>query len=492
MNRKRLKWLIRRIVFFTLLIIVGIMIFKTISFKSKQISVASIEAIPVNDDVVNRLSEIVQIPTTSYEDRIDTAAFLTFQNYLDSNFTLVDSLLEKKIVNKFSIVYKWPGKNPRLEPILLMGHIDVVPVEKESWSAWTHPPYSGAISQGFIWGRGTLDDKVSILGVLEAIEILLKENYQPERTVYLACGHDEEISGFNGAQAIARMFIQQGLHFEYVLDEGMVLLEDALPGLSKPVALIGTAEKGYTTLKLTARLLEGGHSSMPPPETAIGILSEAILSLQNNPFPAKIEGPIKTLFEYAGPEMNFPLNTFFANTWLTGSLLKWQLSGKNTTNALIRTTVAPTILRSGLKDNVLPTEATAKINFRIAPNETSESVLNYVKKVINDDRVLVESGDSKFSSDPSPISDIYSFGYRVIEKTAHEVFPEIYVAPTLVLAATDSRHYVEVSKNIYRFVPIRMKQEDTKRIHGIDERIEIENYKNAIRFYHQLLKNSCK
>ena len=492
MNPKRLKWLIRRIIFFTLLIIIGIMVFKTISFKSKQISIDSIEAIPISEDVVKRLSEVVQITTTSYEDRIDTAAFLAFQNYLDSNFILVDSLLEKEIVNDFSIVYKWPGKNPRLDPILLMGHIDVVPVEKESWSSWTHPPYSGAISQGFIWGRGTLDDKVSILGVLEAIELLLQSDYQPERTVYLACGHDEEISGFNGAQAIARMFKQQGLNFEYVLDEGMVLIEDALPGLSKPVALIGTGEKGYTTLKLTASLPHGGHSSMPPPETAIGILSKSILKLQNNPFPAKIDGPIKTLFDYAGPEMSFPLNTVFANTWLTGGLLKWQLSGKNTTNALIRTTIAPTILRSGLKDNVMPTEATAKINFRIAPNETTETVMEYVKSVINDDRVEVVSGDKKFSSDPSPISDTDSFGYRVIEKTAHEIFPDIYVAPTLVLAATDSRHYVEVSKNIYRFIPIRMKQEDTKRIHGIDERIGVEDYKNTVRFYHQLLKNSCK
>ncbi|MCH7561787.1 MAG: M20/M25/M40 family metallo-hydrolase, partial [Thaumarchaeota archaeon] len=218
-NKKRLKWLIRRILFFILLVIIGIIVFKTISYKSKQINISSIEAIPIEDDVVKRLSEIVQITTTSYDERIDTAAFLAFQDYLDSNYVLVDSLLEKEIVNDFSIVYKWPGKNPRLDPVLLLGHIDVVPVEKESWDTWTHPPYSGAISDGFVWGRGTLDDKVSILGVLEAIELLLKEDYQPERTVYLACGHDEEISGFNGAQAIARMFKQQGLTFEYVLDE---------------------------------------------------------------------------------------------------------------------------------------------------------------------------------------------------------------------------------------------------------------------------------
>jgi carboxypeptidase PM20D1 len=468
------------------------MVFKTISFNSKQLSVPSIEAIPISNEVVKHLSEVVQITTTSHEAMIDTTAFLAFQNYLDSNFLLIDSLLEKSIVNDFSIVYRWPGKNPRLDPILLLGHIDVVPVEKESWNAWTHPPYSGVVSDGFVWGRGTLDDKVSILGILEAIEILLKEDYQPQRTVYLACGHDEEISGFNGAQAIARMFKQQGLNFEYVIDEGMVLIEDALPGLSKPVALIGTAEKGYTTLKLTAKLPNGGHSSMPPAETVIGILSEAILKLQNNPFPSKIEGPIESLFDYTGPEMSFPMKTVFANRWLTEGLLKWQLSGANTTNALIRTTVAPTILRSGVKDNVLPTEATVTINFRIAPNETTQSVMEYVQNTISDDRITVSKGGAKFSSEPSPISDMDSFGYRVIEKTAHEIFSDIIVAPTLVLAATDSRHYIEVSKNIYRFIPLKMMQENTKRIHGIDERVGIEDYKNAIRFYHQLLKNSCK
>ncbi len=468
------------------------MVFKTISYNSRQISIPTIEAIPISDDVVKHLSEVIQITTTSYEDHIDTAAFLAFQNYLDSNFLLVDSLLEKGIVNDFSIVYKWPGKNPRLDPILLLGHIDVVPVEEESWKTWTHPPYSGLVRDGFIWGRGTLDDKVSILGILEAIELLLKEDYQPERTVYLACGHDEEISGFNGAKAIARMFEQQGLNFEYVLDEGMVLIENALPGLSKPVALIGTAEKGYTTLKLTARLSSGGHSSMPPAETTIGILSKAILKLQNNPFPSKIEGPIESLFNYAGPEMSFPMKTVFANRWLTEGLLTWQLSGASTTNALIRTTVAPTILQSGIKDNVLPSEATAIINFRIAPNETIQSVMDYVKSTINDDRVEVVAGDEQFSSEPSPISDSDSFGYRVIEKTAHEIFSDIIVAPTLVLAATDSRHYIEVSKNIYRFMPLKMTKENTKRIHGIDERVGVEDYKNAIRFYHQLLKNSCK
>ena len=489
---KRLKWLIRRIIFFTLLIIAGVMIYKTITFKSKQIKVTAVEPIKIVDSAVSRLSDVVQIPTTSYEGYVDTAAFIAFKSYLDSTFLLVDSLLEKTVVNNFSLTYKWPGKNPKLSPILLMGHIDVVPVENESAKAWTYPPYSGKIADKYIWGRGTLDDKVSILGILEAITVLLKEEYQPERTIYLAFGHDEEISGFNGAKAIARMFKQQGLQFEYVLDEGMVIIEDALPGLDKPVALIGNAEKGYTTLKLTAKLPKGGHSSMPPKETAIGILSQAITTLQNRPFPARIDGPASTLFAYTGPEMNPLMKTIFANTWLFKGLLTRQLEASPSSNAMLRTTTAPTMLESGVKDNVLPSKATAKINFRILPGETIQTVKEYVIETIDDERIEVTFLNEAISSNPSSVSETGSFGFRVIERTAHEIFPGIVSSPSLAIAATDSRHYYEVSNQIFRFLPVQMTREDTKRIHGINERIGIEDYKNLIRFYHRLILNSCK
>ena len=374
-----------------------------------------------------------------------------------------------------------------------MGHSDVVPVEGESLKQWTENPYGGKISEGYIWGRGTLDDKVNIVGILEATERLLLEDYQPMRTVYFAFGHDEEVGGINGAAAIARRFKQQGIEFEYIMDEGMVILEKAMPGLDPTVALIGIAEKGYTTLELTAQLEKGGHSSMPPKTTAIGLLAESIKKLENQPFPASVQGPTKLLFDYVGPEMTWPNKAVFANLWLFEPVLLGQLSKAPTTNAIIRTTTAPTIINGGVKDNILPTTARAWVNFRIFPGETFEDVANRVGQIINDPRVNVGfSKESAFSANPSPVSEVESFGFTVLQRSIKEIFPGVIVAPALVIAATDARHYSGLSKNIYRFSPLQLNNDDLKRIHGIDERISVENYKKLVLFYRQLVMNSCK
>lgn len=373
-----------------------------------------------------------------------------------------------------------------------MGHLDVVPVEGKSEHQWTEQPFSGKVQDGYIWGRGALDDKSSVFGILEAVELLLQKNYAPERTVYLAFGHDEEVSGINGAIRIAAWLQQQGVQAEYVLDEGLVVLEQALPGLEQPLAMIGVAEKGYTTLRLTAKLPEGGHSSMPPQGTAIGILSQALVTLENEPFPAKIDGATAGLLRYAGPETWLPYKVLFANLWLTGGVLMGQLGKEPAANAIIRTTTAPTMLQGGVRENVLPTEATAVINFRILPGETVESVRAYVQETIDNERITVEIMQEEFSSNPSPISATNTFGFEVLQRSMQEVFPDVVVAPALVVGATDSRHYSQLTNNIYRFMPVQLTKADLKRIHGIDERISVEQYKQMIRFYRQLILNSCK
>ncbi|MFK7809664.1 MAG: M20 family peptidase [Saprospiraceae bacterium] len=486
---------IRRLLFQAFLLVVVVLIgaftFNTIQFSSRQLPVQSVAAKTISDAAVKRLSEVIQIPTVSYETHIDTAAFIDFKNYLKENFPLVDSLLEKKVINDYSLTYKWPGTNPKLDPILILGHIDVVPVEGESLQRWTEPPYSGKIKDGFIWGRGALDDKVNILGVLEAVNVLLEEDYQPERGLYLAFGHDEEVGGRQGAKAIAKQFENQGIQFEYVLDEGLVVLENALPGLSKPATLIGIAEKGYASMTLTATIEHGGHSSMPPGETAIGLLSKTLQTLEDNPFPASISGPTETLFDHVGPEMSLPYKVIFANTWFFENILINQLSKQASANATVRTTMAPTILQAGIKDNVLPTTASVTINFRIIPGETVESIQQRLKEVIADDRIKISTSEAAFSSNPSKVSSVESFGFNAIQKTAQELFPEGVIAPALVIAATDSRHYEAVAKDIYRFMPLQTNLEDLNRIHGIDERIGVEDYKKLIQFYYQLLKNSC-
>ncbi|MEM8908903.1 MAG: M20 family peptidase [Bacteroidota bacterium] len=490
-----MKKLFRLFLFLMLLVLIsilGTLFFNTLNYSSRQFSYAPIAQTTIPDQVIQRLSAAVRLPTVSTNTSIDTTAMLDLLSFMDSQYVFVDSLLEKYEVNTFSRVYHWPGKNQKLQPILLIGHMDVVPVEQESWSAWTWPPYSGTIKDGYIWGRGTLDDKVSVLGLLEAVELLLRQNYRPERSIYLAFGHDEEVGGLQGAKAIARRFQQQGLQFEYVLDEGAVIMEDALPGLQSPLALIGNSEKGYATLTLTARLPEGGHSSMPPSETAIGVLSKALLKLEAKPFPANIQGSAKTLFEHAGPETDMPYRMIFANLWLFEGILAQQLSQQPASNALLRTTIAPTILSAGVKENVLPTEASAKINFRILPGETAETVAQYLQTTIADDRVDIHNESPERTQAPSNLSSTTSFGYNVIQRTIREVFPEAVVSPFLVIATTDSRHYSEVANQTYRFLPLQFSNADLKRIHGIDERIGTEAYKEVVRFYHQLLRNSTQ
>jgi carboxypeptidase PM20D1 len=488
---RKLFRLLFRLSLFALFIIGGIVAIRTIAFSSRQIPVEPVEKTAVSDEVVGRLSQALTFPTISGEGFVDTAAFLEFNAFLSESFPLADSLLDTLTINRFSRIYRWPGRNPKLPPILLIAHLDVVPAEVASLGQWTFPPFSGHVADGYIWGRGALDDKGSVLAILETVEQLLKEDYLPERTLYLAFGHDEEVRGMKGAKEIAGYFKKEGIRFEYMLDEAQVVIENALPGLSRPLAMIGVAEKGYATLELTARLEEGGHSSMPPSETAIGLLSAALERLRKKPFPARIDGAVADMLDYAGPEMSLPLKAVFANRWLTERLLISQFNDSPGANAMIRTTAAPTMLSAGVKANVLPSEASAMVNFRILPGETPESVRRYVEDAIGDKRVEVVISAEDDLGLPSAASSANAFGFLVIKKTIQQIFPDAVVAPSLVVGATDSRHYSEVSDQIYRFLPVRLKQEDLSRFHGLNERIGVDAYKDMIRFYRQLILNSC-
>lgn len=481
-----------RALFLFLSLLIVIIAFNTINYSSKQATVDPVNTETIPDEVGKRLSEAIKIVTVSSPEQFDSSQFQQMNSFLAENYPFADSLLEKKRINTFSLVYKWPGRKPKLSPILLTAHLDVVPVEEETRHQWEIAPFSGQIKEGVIWGRGSLDDKASVLGILEAVELLLRAGYQPERSIYLAFGHDEEVSGIHGAKAIAAEFEKEGIRFEFVLDEGMVMIEDAFPGLPVPVALVGLAEKGYVSLKLEVDLMQGGHSSMPPDQTSIGILSEALTKLQNHPFPAKLEGPVRDLFDYIGPEVSYPNKIIFANLWLFKGLLKQILATSPSSNALMRTTTAPTILKSGIKENVLPAQAIAIVNFRIFPGEDIESVKQFVQQVINDQRVNLSVYKAASATDPSPVSSTNSFGFKVLERTIRQIYPEVVVAPSLMIGATDGRHYSDISGDVYRFFPVLLKKEDLSRYHGINERIETESYKKAIQFYKQLIINSCK
>ena len=474
-----------------LIAIIITMLVKTIFFTSKQVKAEPADEFSLDaKSVVRHLSDAIQIPTISFENEADFkgADFLKFHKYLERTYPRLHKTLKKEIINSYSLLYTWPGIDKNLRPIILLAHMDVVPVEEKSISQWTHSPFAGNIADGYIWGRGSLDNKADLLGIMEAIEGLVEAGFQPKQTVYVVSGHDEERGGIQGAMKIAALLKQRGVSPEYVLDEGMVITDGIMPGVSSRMGLIGIAEKGYLSIELIARS-EGGHSAMPPRETSVGLLCKAVDKLINNPFPAKIDGPTKYLFDYAGREMSFPQRMIFANLWLTEGLLKSQLQKSKTTNALIRTTIAPTMLEGSNKDNVLPNVARALVNFRILPGDTPESVLEYVRKTVNDPRVEVKPMIKQIQG-ASPVAGIDSKSFLTLQKTIRQVFPDVVVAPSLVIVATDSRHFAVMTRDVYRFAPMILKGEDMARLHGINERIAVDNYLQMIKFYRQLIINS--
>ena len=458
-------------------------------FTSKQVKVepAAPFAIDVTK-VVKNFSEAVTFKTVSYQDpaKFDKKEFLSFHGFLEKAYPRVHASLKKEVVNKYSLLYTWKGTDEKLKPIILMGHFDVVPIEPGTEKSWTRPPFSGVVADGYIWGRGTLDNKVSVLGSLEAVEYLLSKGYRSARTVYLAFGHDEEIGGREGAKKITALLESRGVKAEYVIDEGSIV-EGVIKGVDAPVALVTIAEKGYLSVEFSVES-EGGHSSMPPKQTAAGIICAAMSTLEKNQFPERLSDVPRTFFEYLGPEMPFGNRVALANLWLFSGLLKSQLSKSPPMAAALHTTIAPTMLQGSVKENLLPIRATAVVNFRILPGDTIKSVLAHCEKVIDDPRVRMKT--LGWADDPSPVSDINSTSYLNLQKTIRQMFPTVVVTPFLGLGATDARHYTGVSENIFRFCPVWYKGDDIKRAHGTNERIAVSNYENVVKFFIQLVKNS--
>lgn len=476
---------------FALLGLGVILLINTFRLKSKQIEAVELEEVTIGPDSYKTLSSAIKIPTISKTGYVDTSSFILLDSLIDTTYFMVDSVLKKYTVNTFSSIYHWKGSNSELKPILLLAHKDVVPMEKERIKDWSYDPFSGQIKDGIIYGRGTLHDKSSLFAMLEAVERLLHQGYQPQRSIYFAFGHDKEIGGLNGAVAMSNFLETKGLRFEYILDEGLVVLEDAIDGLNQPVCLIGIAEKGYASFDLHVNLKESGHSFMPPSESAIGKLSTAIAKIQQNPFPAKLNGTPNETFDYLSPEMGFFNKLVMSNRWITSGLIKNQLAQKPSTNALIRTTAVPTLVHAGVKDNVLPSRARATINTRIRPGETIESTLNHLKNAVNDPEVEITlSPGIQATEAPTPSSSA-SLGFNILQKTAKSIFPKSVVAPSLMVATTDSRYYTALSKQVFRFLPLEITNEDLHSIHGKDEQISLEAYSKMINFYYTLIKNSC-
>jgi carboxypeptidase PM20D1 len=475
-----------------LALLVSALLVNTLRFTSKQIHVEPAQPPGVDEGgAALHLSQALRFQTISYQESGQTKGedFLAFHEYLEQTFPKIRAALSKERVGNYSLLYSWKGLDEKLKPVLLMAHQDVVPVQQETLKNWEQPPFEGRISGDYIWGRGAMDDKANLIAIMEAIEMLLGEGFRPQRTIYLAFGDDEEVGGNAGAAKIADLLRERNVELEYVLDEGLAITEGILPGISKPVALIGVAEKGFVSLELSVEV-EGGHSSMPPPQTAIGILSAAVNRLEERPMQASMEGPTRQMLETIGPEMPFGKRLVMANLWLFKPLVERKLSESPSTNAGIRTTTAATIIEGGVKENVLPGSARAVVNFRIAPGDSIERVVSHAREVVADPRVKINRF-AGFASEPSPISNTDATGFQVVQRTIRQLFPETLVAPALVLGGTDSRHFVKLTNNIYRFSAMRVRPEDLERVHGINERIGIKDFAGCVRFYYQLIRNSA-
>ncbi|PTS89486.1 MULTISPECIES: M20 family peptidase [unclassified Caulobacter] len=476
-----------------LLVAVGAVVaVRTATFKAPavvdpaSVTLASARPVDVNKATAN-LAQAVRFQTVSHQDRADDqpAEWDRLHAWLQVTYPAAHAAMTREVIAGHTLVYTWTGSRPDLAPVVLMAHQDVVPVTPGSEAAWTHPPFDGVVADGAVWGRGSIDDKGSLVTLFEALESVAASGFKPVRTVIIVSGHDEEVRGV-GARAAADLLKARGIKAQFVLDEGMVVVEDH-PVTGKPTAIIGTAEKGYATLKVVAPAV-GGHSSAPPPQTGVATLSRAVLAIADKPFPMKFSGPGADMLKALAPHASPIVKMAAANTWLFSPLLVKVTAKTPAGAAMLHTTIAPTMLKGSPKENVLPQDATAWINYRIAPGDSSAKVMAQAKAAVGD--LPVELSWTKIPDEPSRVSSTESDAWKTLAGLA-AAESQAPVVPGLVTAGTDSRYLAPVATDVYRFQPLRLSVNDTKIIHGTDEHITVANVERMVRFYQRLIETAA-
>jgi carboxypeptidase PM20D1 len=466
-----------------LLALAAVLTFNTVRLQADPLA-KSPPPLPIDAAAVQRLAQALRIPTVSTEAATPSPQSLAaLHALLVRSFPRAHAALTREELQGGALLYTWQGSDPSAPALLLLAHQDVVPVEEGSAHKWTYPPFRGSIGGGFVWGRGAIDDKGSLMAILEATERLLARGYRPRATVYLAFGQDEERGG-EGARAIAGLLRKRGANVGLALDEGFAVLDGVIAGVRPPVSVIGVAEKGYVSVELSSSG-SGGHSSMPSPDNPATRIARAITRLSDEPAPARLDGVTGETLDAIAPYTAGTMRIALANGWFFGPLIKRQFLGSPSTAASIRTTTATTIVQAGTKDNVLPQNARAVVNHRILPGESIETVIERDRRSIGDVHVALRA--LPFRSNPSRPASTRGAEYRQLASVVRATFPEAPVAPGLVLGATDGRHYEGVARAVLRFIPITMTKEDLARFHGNDERIAIADYMRAIHFYERLI-----
>jgi carboxypeptidase PM20D1 len=468
-----------------LIVVIGIILFKTFRF-GKDMPVQTVtEHGRMPDSAVAHLQKAITHKTISWGGNrpTDTSEFMAFKNFLVRTYPLVHSRLSLQEFGGFTNLYKWEGKNSSLPPYVLMAHYDVVPVEEAALSKWTCRPFGGELKDDKVWGRGAVDDKASVIAILEAVEKLLQENFTPDRTVYVSLGHNEEIGGIGGAGEVAKWFRQNNIKPALVLDEGGMITK-TMKYTDRPVALISTAEKGYMSFELKVEQA-GGHSSQPKQETAIDVLNKALVNLRKLQMPVHFTEPVEEMFLRLGKQMPFKERMAFANRWLFEKMIAKAAESDGQQNALFHTTLVPTLISAGIKDNVIPSVATAIVNCRLLPGETLDNVEAFMKKQMADERVAIRRLNDEFYNAPT-ITSFTGKGFQHVEALVYKTVKDVLPVPFQLMGTTDSRHFQDISEAVIRFTPFT----DVKGYHGIDEHIELADFRQMIFFYTLFLKEA--
>lgn len=444
------------------------------------------------DAFVARLGRMIRIPTVSWTDcsKRDPSVFRRFQEELVTMYPRVHCTMVREVHGDFGLMYRWQGRNTGKKPVLFLAHYDVVPAEEKGDETWEEPPFSGLVRGGYLWGRGTLDIKGQLAFLMETAERLAAGGWVPDRDIWFAFGGDEEIGGFEGARRMAAVFRERGIEFEFVMDEGGVISKDQMAFLKgRPAALVGLAEKGFVTFKITATG-DSGHSSMPVRAgTAVGRLARGVARLEKNPFGSRLDPVVANMLERFVPCVSTGLGLVFANIWLTRPLLKFFFSRNRATDSLIRTTQAVTVIYGGEQENVLPGEAVCLVNHRILPGDTIEMVRNRHGRTLKDDGLTIEDAGNWPANDPISAGSTRDSGFKLIRDTLAATHPEAVVVPYLVNGSTDSKFYRTLTRQILRFCPLVLTPEDVASIHGVNERVSLENLDRGLQFYTRLFLN---
>ncbi len=461
----------------------AVIIIRTLMFTPKAQPAVNEEKIEFDKEkTILALQSLIKCKTVSYYDSSleDDNEFKKLIDLLPTLYPAVFKICEFKQLPDRALLFKWQGKE-KGDPAVLMAHYDVVPVDEQYWDK---PPFEAIIEDGVLWGRGTLDTKVTFNGVLSAAEHLIEKGFTPEKDIFFAFSGGEEVNG-QGAVNIVDYFEQNKITPSLVVDEGGAVVENVFPGVSKPCGLIGIAEKGMLNLEFSV-LSKGGHASAPAPHTPIGVLSAACCKIENNPFKMQVTAPAAKMFDTLGRHSNFLYKMIFANMWLFKGVLNMicKKSGGEI-NALLRTTVAFTQSEGSAAPNVIPPKATMTANLRLNPKDRVETAVEYIKNIIKDDSVTLTVGSNM---QPSRISQTDCDAWDKVASAVASTWKGCLVAPYLMVQCSDSRHYGRISDKVYRFSAMDLTAEERKTIHGHNERIRLECATSAVEFYIRLMK----